>query len=165
MSEVDIDYFTLHRLTEKAFKFDKSDREQYKQKIYEILAGESPVEGILDFLEQEFTARKIIFAASTADPKTALKPKGKMFRRAGEDDKTPQPLLQPTEVSPEEFSRRLALAQQASQKMILMGNFEDEDDEEDSDLDMNDNDIETALKQEIMNSKMLSGKLEKDDDE
>jgi hypothetical protein len=163
MSEVDIDYFTLHRLTEKAFKFDKSDKEEYRDKILNFISGDNPIEDILNFIEQDLTTRKIIFAASTADPKTALKPKGKMFRRTGADESVQEAILPPTEVSPEEFSRRLAMAQQASQKMILMGNFEDDEEDDDSDIDMDNEDIEAALKTEILNSKMLSGKLEKDE--
>jgi len=163
MSEVDIDYFTLHRLTERAFKFDNSDKEQYRNKITECFQQEDPVESILNFIEQEYTARKIIFAVSTADPKTALKPKGKMFRRAGEGPDEAV-FSQPSEVSETEFLRRQVLAREASQRLVIMSDFQ-EDDDDDEQLDMNEDEIEESLKKEIMNSRALSGKREDEDDE
>jgi hypothetical protein len=157
---VDIDFFTLGRLTEKAFKFDTSDKAEYISKISAILSSsKNPVEDIVKFIEQELLSRKIIFAASTADPKTALKPKGMMFRRAGADEPAPATVLLPTEITAEELDRRLQKAREASRNLAIMG-IVDDDDDDDSGNDEDIDDIEDLMKSQVLNSNSLAGKLE-----
>jgi hypothetical protein len=156
---VDIDFFTLGRLTEKAFKFDTSDKTEYTSKISAILSSsKDPVEDIVKFIEQELLSRKIIFAASTADPKTALKPKGMMFRRAA-DEPAPAAVLLPTEITAEELDRRLQKAREASRNLAIMG-IVDDDDDDDSGNDEDIDDIEDLMKSQVLNSNSLAGKLE-----
>lgn len=152
---VDIDYFTLHRLTELAFKFDTGDKTQYRNTILSIIKSKPSEEAantILQFIEDQYNERKLIFAVSTADPKAALKPKTKPFRRVGATEADVVPV---TELTSEEMERRQEASKISSERLasfyknaMMVSQEDDEDDEEDA----SEEELEAIMKLQILNS-------------
>lgn len=167
---VDIDYFTLHRLTEKAFRFEESDKKLLSNKISLIIENnaseEAVINEIVNLVEEDILSRKIIFASSTADPTAALKPKGRAFRRVTDEDTEVQVQTPPVALTQDEITRRKEAAKaaqaknQAFYKMIdLHVDEEDEnelsEDSGDISVDTEESDIEEVLKAQILASKQL----------
>ena len=166
---VDIDYFTLHRLTEKAFKFDDEDKQQCYPTLLNLIRSKSPedaAQSIIRYIDEQFSSRKLLFAVSTADPNAALKPKKKPFRRVGADD--PNAVLPTiTELTPEEIDRRQEAAKASSARITsfyknAMMAVQEEDEGEDENL--TEEEMEAILKNDILNSVMLAPEEETDND-
>src|SRR5574343_259425 len=166
---IDIDYFTLHRLTEKAFKFDDEDKEKCFFTLLNLIKSknqEDAVQSIIRYINDEFSSRKLIFASSTANPTAALKPKAKPFRRVGADD--PNAVLPSvTEFTPEEIDRRQEAAKVSSERITsfyknAMRSVQEEDEAEYENL--TEEEMEAILKNDILNSVMLAPEEEIDDD-
>lgn len=166
---IDIDYFTLHRLTEKAFKFDDEDKEKCFFTLLNLIKSRNPedaVQSIIKYIDDEFSSRKLIFASSTANPMAALKPKAKPFRRVGADD--PNAVLPAvTEFTPEEIVRRQEAAKVSSERITsfyknAMRSVQEEDEAEYENL--TEEEMEAILKNDILNSVMLAPEEEIDDD-
>ena len=154
---VDIDFYTLHRLTDKAFKFDENDRREYKKKILECIDNKEKdgVDLILDFISDEYTSRRMFFAAGTADPKSILKPKGRIFRRVSGENKENN--VQSLEITNDEINRRLAKAVESSEKNKLFYesleiNTEIDSSNENWDDTVSDGELENILKEQIKKS-------------
>jgi hypothetical protein len=169
---VDIDYFTLHRLTEKAFRFEESDKKILANKIGVIIennaSADAVINAIVALVEEDILSRKIIFASSTADPTAALKPKGRAFRRVTDEDTESQVQTPPVALTEDEIARRMDAAKAAQAKnkafykMIDLHGGMDEEDEDEEDEgeaensgDTEESNIEELLKAQIMASKQL----------
>lgn len=84
MSNIDVDSHTLHRLSSKAFNFDTEEKERYREEFLRLLQNEHldiALDMIIEFIEDEYKSREILFATGTVNPKSILKPKGRIFRR------------------------------------------------------------------------------------
>jgi hypothetical protein len=158
---IEIDMYTLHRLTEKAFKFDDENKKKYKEKISQLLNKENAVDEIINFIDSEYASRKILFAASTADPNKALKPKGRIFRRTINEN----PIKEVKSSTPDDFQseldRRIKEAKESAKKHQTFYNhlnFQNDDENEyndDENKEIENEKIESLLKDQILTSKQL----------
>lgn len=161
---IDIDYFTLHRLTEKAFRFEESDKKELKNKIFHIITSSSSndeiIEKVVELIGEDLFTRKLHFAATTADPVAALKPKGRIVRRVAEEQTTADVQLPPTALTEDEMQRRLLAAKEASEKNKtfygMIYSSDDDDDHDDDDGELNNDEMESLIKDQIISSQQLA---------
>lgn len=172
---IDIDYFTLHRLTEKAFRYEDSEKQELTKNISDIISSSSSndeiIRKVVELVGDDLFTRKLQFASSTVDPKSALKPKGRLVRRVTDDQQLPTVVKLPSDdISEDEMSRRITAAKVAADRnrafygMIELSNDDDDDDDNDNVDGISDDEIESLMKVQIMTSKRLEGQLENCED-